>query len=218
VALLPRRVWDNWDLPVANVAPASSLLTLLGGAALGIAGYFASMRAVLEGTLFTPPPLMLVNFLGYVFVTPQGLFSLYLVISGLVRAVSAYIDEPFGDPILTGADHAVQRTLGRARLGRARSDRLALERDDEPDRLYTGEWAGLKGVDFVIVAARRKPGWTRNTVVITDDGWFILGEAFDRPMPHGLRTVYPLTRHTTLEVLRKGVHYQLPPLREPRAS
>ena len=44
-------------------------------------------------------------------------------------------------------------------------------------------------------------------------GWFTLGEPFDRPMPNGLRTVYPLTLQTTaLDVLRKGVN-ELPPLR-----
>jgi hypothetical protein len=140
------------------------------------------------------------------------------VISGLVRALSSYVEEPFGDPILTGLDHAVQRTFSHEQQRWAKNDRLALERDDEPDRRYTGDWAGLDGVDFVIVAARRKPDWTRNTVVITDEGWFILGDAFDRPMPNGLRTVYPLTRHTTLEVLRKGVQYRLPPLRPSRES
>jgi hypothetical protein len=70
-------------------------------------------------------------------------------------------------------------------------------------------------VDYVVVAARRKPGWTKGTWVVTNDGWFTLGEPFDRPMPNGLRTVYPLTLQTsTLEVLRKGVSYELPPLRK----
>ena len=68
-------------------------------------------------------------------------------------------------------------------------------------------------MDFVIVAARRKAGWTAGTFVITDDGWFTLGQPFDRPTPNGIRTIYPLTMLQTLEVLRKGVAYQLPPLR-----
>jgi len=49
--------------------------------------------------------------------------------------------------------------------------------------------------------------------VTTDDGWFVLGEPFDRPMPNGLRTIYPLTTQNTLEAVRKSVPYQLPPLR-----
>ena len=69
----------------------------------------------------------------------------------------------------------------------------------------------------MVVAARRKPGWVTGTWVITNDGWFTLGEPFDRPTPNGLRTVYPLTLQTsTLEVLRKGVSYELPPLRSTR--
>jgi hypothetical protein len=95
-----------------------------------------------------------------------------------------------------------------------RNERLALEKADEPDRLYDGAWAGLEGVDYVVVAARRKPGWIKGTWVITGDGWFTLGEPFDRPMPNGLRTIYPLTlQTTTLDVLRKGVSCELPPLR-----
>jgi hypothetical protein len=68
-------------------------------------------------------------------------------------------------------------------------------------------------VDFVVVSVRRKPGWTKGTWVITPDGWYVLGEPFDRPMPNGLRTVYPLTLQNTLEAVRKSVQYELPPMR-----
>ena len=86
-----------------------------------------------------------------------------------------------------------------------RVERDKLEGTDEPDRRYDGDWAGLTGVDCVIVSARRKPEWGKGTWVITSDGWFVLGEPFDRPMPNGLRTIYPLTAQTTLEVVRKSV-------------
>jgi len=214
VALLPKRVWDDWNLPVANMAPASSMLTLLGGAALGITGFFTHMRAAIDGVEFMPPPLMLAVFLGYVLATPRGVFSIYLVISGLFRAISSWIDEPCGDPLLTGVDALVRRLTSTRREKSRQRARLALERRDEPDRRYDGQWAGLTGVDFVIVAARRKPGWTRGSFVITSDGWFTLGEPFDRPMPNGLRTIYPLTLLTTADVLRKGLAYELPPLRQ----
>jgi len=88
VALWPRRTWEDWDLPVANVALASSLITLLGGAALGITGYFAHMDAAIAGDAFVSPPLMLAVFLGYVVATPRGLFALYLAVTGLYRSVS----------------------------------------------------------------------------------------------------------------------------------
>lgn len=211
---LPRRHWDSVDLPIENVALASALLNFLGGAALGITGYFEFMARVLEERLWTSPPFMIYVFISYVFATPRGLFSLYLVATGLIRCGSWFVGEPIGDPALTLADNLWRQLRTSKRQRSDRNARLALERDDEPDRRYDGAWAGLDGVDFVIVAARRKPGWTKGTWVITGEGWFTLGEPFDRPMPQGLRTVYPLMLQTnTLEVLRNGVSYELPPLR-----
>lgn len=213
-ALLPRQRWDSLDLPIQNVVLASSLLTCLGGAALGITGFFAHMADILAQREWTAPPMMILEFVSYVLATPRGLFSLYLAISGLIRSISWLVDEPLGDPILTGIDHLVSNTTASRRTRVARVARERLEGTVEPDRRYDGEWAGLTGVDYVVVAARRKPGWTKGTWVITGDGWFTLGEPFDRPTPNGLRTVYPLTlQTTTLDVLRKGVSYELPPLR-----
>jgi hypothetical protein len=100
---------------------------------------------------------------------------------------------------------------------RSRAAREELEGADEPDRLYDGHWAGAPDATYVVVAARRKADWTKGTWVITRDGWFTLGEPFDRPMPQGVRTIYPITLQTnTMDVLRKGVSYELPPLRESR--
>jgi hypothetical protein len=218
VALLPRRRWDAFDLPIQNVVLASSLLTCLGGAAFGITGFFAYTATVLAQREWTAPPMMILVFVSYVIATPRGLLSLYLTISGLLRAIGWLVDEPFGDPILTGIDTLVSRKRASRRERSERVARERLEGTDEPDRRYDGEWAGLTGVDYVVVAARRKPGWTQGTWVITPDGWFTLGEPFDRPTPNGLRTVYPLTlQTTTLDVLRKGVSYELPPLRMSKA-
>jgi hypothetical protein len=211
--LLPRQYWDDLDLPIANVALVSALLTFFGGAALGITGFFEYMAYVLAQREFTLPPFMLAVFISYVLFTPRGLFSLYLLLSGLMRMISGWFDDPLGDPALTLADHLVSRSRRTQQQRSERQARERLERADEPDRRYDGNWAGLTGVDFVIVSARRKPGWTKGTYVMTSDGWFVLGEPYDRPMPNGLRTVYPLTEHKTLDVLRKGVTYELPPLR-----
>lgn len=214
-AALPKRYWQSFDLPVPNVAAASSMLTLFVGAALGITGFFAYMKDVLAAREFTAPPFMLAVFLGYVFFTFRGVFSLYLVISGVVRAAASYTGEPFGDPILTGVDTLARLTFTKRRQRSTAVAREKLEKIDEPDRRYDGDWAGLSGVDFVIVAARRKPGWTKGTWVITDeDGWYVIGEPFDRPMPNGLRTIYPLSEQKTLEPVRKSVRYRLPPLRK----
>lgn len=200
-------------MPIENRALASALASFFAGAALGIVGYFQFMEYVLSQRLWTAPPMMIQVYISYVFFTPRGLFSLYLVAAGFFRFGAWHVGEPHGDPILTLIDSTWRRLLTKQQVTRKQAERLALEREDEPDRRYHGDWAGLPGVDFVIVSARRKPGWTKGTYVITSDGWFVLGDPFDRPMANGLRTVYPLTEHRTLEVLRKGVSYELPPLR-----
>lgn len=236
VGLLPRRVWDNWNLPVANVAFGSALLTFLAGFAIGIPGYFAYLDRLYTGeqglsileiskrqvsgelpetaaVSALPAAAGMLLPISFALFSPLGLFATYLVVTGLFRVATWYIGEPHGDPMLTGIDALAKRLTQSRRQRTTRVARERLEGMDEPDRRYDGEWAGLTGVDFVVVSARRKLDWTRGTVVITDDGWFTLGEPFDRPMPQGLRTVYPLTLQTTPDVLRKGVAYQLPPLR-----
>jgi hypothetical protein len=238
-ALLPKRHWQSIDLPVANVTAASSMLTLLIGIVVGIRGYYSFLlilrrsgaASILEiaklqvsGKLpetaevsAIPSALYATAPIAFVLFTPLGLFAAYLVLSGFARSVASYTGEPFGDPILTGIDTLARRLFTTRQQRSVRVQRARLEKVDEPDRRYDGEWAGLPDVEFVIVAARRKPGWTKGTWVITDDGWFVLGEPFDRPMPNGLRTVYPLKAQTTLEPVRKSVPYQLPPLRPGKA-
>lgn len=218
LALLPRRRWDDWDLPIENVNFISALLTFFAGAAYGITGFFAYMAWFLAKSEWTAPPLMIIVYLTYLTATPRGVFSIYVMISGMLRMISWYIGEPAGDPILSGLDALISRTKTTQRQRSARVARERLEGADEPDRRYDGEWAGLPGVDFVIVAARRKPDWTKGTWVTTSDGWFVLGEPFDRPMPNGIRTVYPLTQSNTLEAIRRAVQYELPPLRLTSAS
>lgn len=217
-ALLPRRRWNSWDLPIQNVALASSLVTCLAGAAVGITGFFAYLQYVLAQREWTAPPMMIYVYASYLFATPRGLLSLYFTVTGMLRAVASLIDEPFGDPILTILDAWLSKGRASHRERAARVAREKLEGNAEPDRRYDGAWAGLTGVDFVIVAARRKPGWDTGTWVITDEGWFVLGEPFDRSTPSGLRTIYPLTLQNTLEAVRRSVQYELPPLRAPKAA
>lgn len=235
-ALLPKRYWQSIDLPVPNVAPLSSLLTMLAGFAIGIRGYFAFLerlrhvsgvsimdisKAQIEGRLpetadvsAIPTALAATAPITFALFTPLGLFATYLVLTGLVRSAAAYIDEAHGDPILTGVDWLGRRIFTSQQQRSVRTAREKLEGAVEPDRRYHGEWAGLTGVDFVIVAARRKPDWNRGTFVISSDGWFTLGEPFDRPTPNGLRTIYPLTLQKTPDVVRRSVQYQLPPLHQ----
>jgi len=235
-ALLPKRYWQSVDLPVANVAVASAFIVLFVGCGLGIRGYFFFLALMqrgaqdlsileigklqVEGKLpetadvsFTPVGLYATAPIAFLFFTPLGLLCTYLVLSSIFRLAAAYADETQGDPLLTGIDWTARRLFTKKQQRTARVTREQLEREDEPDRRYDGEWAGLPDVDFVIVSARRKPGWTKGTWVTTSEGWFVLGEPFDRPMPNGLRTVYPLTVQNTLEAVRKSVQYELPPLR-----
>ena len=234
-ALLPKRYWQSFDLPMANMAPLSSWVTMIGGFVIGVPGYFAYLErlrgtkgvsildistAQVEGRLpetaqvsAIPSVLYMTAPLQFLF-TPIGFLAGYMVLTGLFRVIASFVDEAQGDPVLTGIDTLGRRMFTTQQARSARVERQKLEKIDEPDRRYGGEWAGLTGVDFVIVAARRKAGWTKGTWVITPDGWYVLGEPFDRPMPNGLRTVYPLTAQTTLEVVRKSVQYEFPPLRK----
>jgi hypothetical protein len=234
-ALLPKRYWQAFDLPMANMAPVSSWVTMLGGFIVGVPGYFAYLErlrgakgasildistAQIEGRLPETAQVSAIPSVLYMtaplqfLLTPLGFVAGYLVLTGLFRIVASFVDDAQGDPVLTGLDTLGRRLFTSRQQRVVRVERATLERMDEPDRRYDGDWAGLAGVDFVIVSSRRKPEWTKGTWVITNDGWFVLGDPFDRPMPNGLRTVYPLTAQTTLEAVRKSVQYELPPLRQ----
>ena len=143
--LLPKRHWEDIDLPIQNVACASAILTFFAGTTLGVTGFFSYMAYVLAQREWTAPPMMILVFISYVFATPRGLFSIYLVRTGLIRSLAWYIGEPLGDPILTGIDWLWHRLRSDARARSERDARLALEKIDEPDRRYDGEWAGLAG-------------------------------------------------------------------------
>ena len=237
---MPVRYWQSVDLPVPNMAIASAFITLFLGFALGISGYFGYLERLrnppgvnildisemqLTGKLpetaevsMVPSGLAMTAPFAFALFTPLGLLATYLVLSSLLRLISSYTGEPFGDPLLTGVDIIARKSFTRQQQYSVRSAREKLEGAVEPDRRYDGEWAGLSGVDFVIVSARRKPDWTKGTFVITSEGWFTLGEPFDRPMPNGMRTVYPLTLQTTPDVVRKSVNYELPALRPASAA
>lgn len=234
-ALLPRRHWQSFDLPVANVATLSAFITLFAGFAIGVPGYFlylARLQGVKGLSLLeigrlqvehklpetadvaaTPGAVYALSPISFALFSPLGLFCTYLIASSIFRIASAYIDEAHGDPLLTLGDALGSHLFTTRQQRTVKATRQRLEGAEEPDRRYDGAWAGLIGVDFVIVSARRKPEWTKGTWVITSEGWFRLGEPFDRPMPNGLRTVYPLTLQDTLEAVRKSVQYELPPLR-----
>ena len=226
--LLPVRRWASFDtvLPMREAAPLAGLVTMLVGLALGLRGFLIYLQAFVErisdqaaldaaataGAAGLPLGAWVIPAAISFALTPTGATAVYLSLTGLVRAISGYVDDPRGDPLLTLLDSATTRLITGTRATRIRRALEQREGPAVPDRLVTGSWAGLAEVDFVVIAARRKPGWDDGVFVITAEQWFRLGRPYDMPLPQGLRTAYPLTAIRTQEVLRKGVAYDLPPL------
>ena len=230
LALLPQRYWralPHW-IPVQRAAFLSGLLTLLAGAAIGIAGFLDHAaanvsfvnEAVVTEAMRNPAAGynrgMVQGFSGlsiftFLLLTPKGLLTLYLIGSGGARAAAAWFEDPIGDPILTAGDHLL--VAGRERRGRDREQRQrdALEGPEVPDRVASSAAAGLPGCDLVIVASRRKPGWEHGVTVFTAGAAYRIGQPVERTIAGRLRTCYPLTKHDDFEVVRKSVHYDLPP-------
>ena len=66
------------------------------------------------------PALAILTLFEFIFLTPLGLFSAYLLISGGVRAVAVAVDDPRGDPILSALHWAVTTTARKNQQDRAR--------------------------------------------------------------------------------------------------
>ncbi len=239
-AWLPRRRWSAFpELAIEESAGLSGLVAVASGALLGGIGFMRYARRAAEGavnaslhiaerqvrnelpgeiTTFTTQGVSALSVVAFVFFTPLGLLALYLVVTGLLRALASHADDPFGDPILTGLDAAFTGFSRSARDARARKAREREEGAEAPDRLLAAGDTDAPGFDLLVVSSRRKPEWTPGTFVITGDRWYTLGEAFEVRMPEGLRTVYPLKEQKATEVLRRGVQYELPPLEEGRLT
>jgi hypothetical protein len=228
-AWLPYRRWralPHW-IPVGRVAFASGLLTILAGAAIGIPGFlehaganvsFANEAMVTEAQRNPAAGYsrgMVSGFAGlsiftFLLLTPAGLLTLYLIVSGAVRAGGAWFDDPVGDPILTGIDFALTGGHERRQAERTRRRRETLEGPEVPDRVASPAAAGLPGCDLVIVASRRKPGWENGVTVFTADAAYRIGQPVEKTVAGHLRTLYPLTEHKDFEAIRKSVSYDLP--------
>jgi hypothetical protein len=140
--------------------------------------------------------------------TPVGWVTGYLGVSGAVRLASALLDEGTGDPLLTGADALVRRTLSGSRAQAARVSREMKEGPELPDRIVSASQLAIAGADVVVIASRRKPGWEQGTVVLTPNGTaYRIGVVEDRTIAGRLRTLYALSRHTDLEAFRRVVRY-----------
>jgi hypothetical protein len=235
-ALLPCRYWQVlYRLPIRAMSLPSAIATVLIGLVAGGRGFMAyatlaaeaASQAALEAaarqtsgaassgepiTTLTPQLVSVASVVAFTLFTPLGLLATYLTVSGLLRVAAVVTDHPAGDPFMTGLDEMARAVWRRVRASRAAKRRLSDEGPETADRLFMGEGVGLDGVDYAVVASRRKPDWTSGTIVVTPDGWYRIGEPFDARLPYGLRTIYPLTRLETSEVLRRAVQYELPPL------
>lgn len=225
VAMLPRRLWDRVppDVPVETGALLSGVATMFAGAAVGIPGFLRYAGGVVSlGTsavvtnasrgqeVSLSPAFAGLTIFEFLLLTPTGWVTMYLLGSGTYRAVAAWFDDPFGDPILTCIDAVVTRGRTGRRAQTAIRRREALEGPEVADRLVPASSAGIPDCDFAIVASRRKPGWERGVAVFTQDGCYRIGDPVERTINGRLRTVYPLKAHTDLEVVRRSVRYELP--------
>ena len=230
----PRRWWPALErhLPLRRAAAVSGLATMTAGFFIGVGGFFtfatrlaganndwmlarlAAPAASSDAAVgLVPYGMSALTLFIFLFFTPTGLLALYLGSTGLLRAVSAYFDDPHGDPVLTALDRAAVTLFEKNRRERRQIARERLEGADAVDVLRTGEWAGLPDTDYVVLAARHKTEWTAGAIVMTSDDWYKLGVPFDLHTPAGLRTAYPLKKMESVEVVRRGIRYDLPPLR-----
>jgi hypothetical protein len=242
VGAAPRPLWRRIDprLPLHQTAFASGLLTLAIGFVIGVPGFFEYAGQVASDNndwmlrrLAAPPEagdsavglvpygVSILTLFLYLFFTPRGLFALYLVATGSLRAIAAFLDsdDARGDPVLTWIYRVTTRLTSSARDTRVRLARERLEGEERPDVLQTGEWAGVDA-DYVVLASRKKAEWKAGAIIMTSTDWYKLGAPFDIDTPAGLRTAYPLKKMEAVEVLRRGIRYELPRLagRKPRAD
>jgi len=242
VGVAPRPLWPRIDprLPLHRAAFASGLLALGIGFVIGVPGFFEFAGGLASAnndwmlTRLSAPPqagdsavgmvpygISILTLFLYLFFTPRGLFSLYLVASGSLRALAAFIDpdDALGDPVLTGIYRVTSRLASTNKAERARLTRERLEGAERPDVLQTGEWAGVDA-DYVVLASRKKAEWTAGAIIMTSTDWYKLATPFDIDTPAGLRTAYPLKKMDAVEVLRRGIRYELPRLagRKPKAD
>jgi len=119
----PRRLWHRLEppLPLAATAVPAGLFTFVLGFIIGVPGFFAyaeaaadtnntwmlqniSRVAAKDANYLTTGPvaISLLTLFAFLFLTPLGLLTTYLITTGALRAVSAMVDDPRGDPILSG--------------------------------------------------------------------------------------------------------------------
>jgi hypothetical protein len=233
VGAAPRRLWRHLEppLPLAATAYASGLLAFFVGFIVGIPAFFRyaeraadvnntwMLRAMAENPSVDPHVITkgvygrsALTFFAFLFFTPLGWLTIYLIASGGLRAVSAGVaDDARGDFVLSGLHWGVTSLSAAMKTRRRERTRAQQEGEEVADVLATGEWAGLNA-DLVVISSRQKPEWTAGAIVMTRTDWYRLGDPLETETPAGLRMLYPLTKLEATEVVRRGIEYELPRL------
>ena len=226
--LLPARYWQQ----MRRGAYLSIFLTAALGVRIGYAGFFeratkageegaklalkigapggavagmdqtAAVAAALQGGALVP-------FAFFLF-TPLGWLADYLVLSAVFRGITLAVDNPWGDPILTAIDHVVRGKTAQSRSKKEASERESAEGPEVADRVLECRKFAGKEADFVVVASRRKEGWTLATTVVADSIRLRIGDPREITIEGRLRTCYPLKVIKDLQVDRRIVPYEWP--------
>jgi hypothetical protein len=234
-SLLPFRLWDRLpsSFSMVRASFASAIVVFFLGAAIGLPGWYHHMKVhvsasnaallklaeqqIASGMREGDPKevrfetgLNALALFTFLLLTPKGWLTMYLGGTGGFRMICAWLEDPIGDPVLTGLDYILYRRRERRRARRDREARDALEGPETPDRIVSSARAEIPGCDLVIVSSRRKPGWARGVVVYTGTTCYRIGDPVERTIAGNVRTLYPLTEHKDLEAVRKSVHYDIP--------
>src|SRR5260221_3474990 len=156
VGAAPRPVWPVLEryFPITRTAALAGGLTLLAGLFAGVGGFFDfatrtagannswMLRTLASGgpdnAALVPYGMSVITLFIFLFFTPIGWLSLYLMVSGFLRAVSAWLDDPRGHPLLSLIDGAAVRVAEGRRQPSARETRERREGAAAPDVLVAG--------------------------------------------------------------------------------
>jgi hypothetical protein len=222
-AMVPRRYWAALEchVPVHAAAAWAGVATFLSAGAVGGPNYLTYVNDQVRvfndvainsngyAAAGSGPFFLVLALFTFLFFTPIGWLTIYLGVTGFLRSIAGWLEDGFGDPILTMIDSRVRVSFLSWQVRVRLRQRVAREGPEIPDRVVSAPKMGMDGADLVIVASRSKPGWDKGTIVITPSGAYRLGQVEERMVGGKLRTLYPLKAHTDQEVFRRVVNYEL---------
>ena len=222
---LPARYWHE----MRSGALISIFLTFAAGGYVGLRGLLAyagrasdeAARIMLQGgvgpvggdqsaQMVAAMQSPLLAALAFFLFTPTGWLADYLVLSAIFRGVTLAVDNPWGDPILEGIDRVARDKTAEIKTKQEAEAREKAEGPEVPDRVLECRKFAGKEADYVVVASRRKKGWTLATTVIADSVRLRIGDPREMTIEGWLRVCYPLKIIRDIQVDRRIVHYAWP--------